>query len=151
MVELHLILAMLFPFTSKKLYLVFHFGNETFSNSSVCTTFYHSFPGQPTSQSLESPILPNVEAPSSTRLIAADVTTESEATISAYSELCPKKGLLRYVPVTVLECSQAVRCVAFHPTGRLYAVDLIITIVRYYGYTGYEFAKTFLDTNRYPL
>ncbi|KAA3678421.1 uncharacterized protein DEA37_0008380 [Paragonimus westermani] len=31
-------------------------------------------------------------------------------------------GTPRYLPVTVLEDSQAIRCVAFHPTGQFYAV-----------------------------
>ncbi|CAL8072675.1 unnamed protein product [Calicophoron daubneyi] len=31
-------------------------------------------------------------------------------------------GVPRYLPVTVLEDSQAIRCVAFHPSGRFYAV-----------------------------
>lgn len=28
----------------------------------------------------------------------------------------------RYIPVTILEDSQPIRCIAFHPSGRLYAV-----------------------------
>ncbi|KAF5405213.1 WD repeat-containing protein 47 [Paragonimus heterotremus] len=34
----------------------------------------------------------------------------------------PSSGTPRYLPVTVLEDSQAIRCVAFHPTGQFYAV-----------------------------
>ncbi|CAH8874487.1 unnamed protein product [Trichobilharzia szidati] len=49
-----------------------------------------------------------------------DETYKSNGEASTSTTASPQTP--RYIPVTILEDSQPVRCVAFHPSGRFYAV-----------------------------
>ncbi|CAH8566697.1 unnamed protein product [Schistosoma turkestanicum] len=49
-----------------------------------------------------------------------DKSNKLNGEVSDTADVTPQTP--RYIPVTVLEDSQPIRCVAFHPSGRLYAV-----------------------------